>query len=72
MKIQVLTNSQTSSAAIWFNSLSKTQKEELASLDLTSPSDPIQRDVCMDWIEEHGGERPFWGYLYTTEVGQFE
>ncbi len=52
----------------WLNTLSKSQKEELAQLDFQSEGgDQLKQDIVRDWIEEHDGRRYYWGYIITED-----
>ncbi len=54
----------------WLGGLSTLQKDELARLDyesvMASEDRETIRAIVKDWIEEHGGERGYWGYFITT------
>ncbi len=51
----------------WLNNLSTEQKEELARLDYHSGDHPLYQAIAKDWIEEHDGQRYYWGYIVTRE-----
>ncbi len=69
MKIKIVDrnpNQEVNEAAKrWLETLTQTELEELARLDYNSPNDYVLADITKDWIEEHGGERSFWGSIKT-------
>ncbi len=71
MNIKVVTrsidNAQKETAARWLSTLTQSEKDELARLDYDSPNNDDLAEITKDWIEEHGGERDFWGYLRTEQ-----
>ncbi len=49
----------------WLESLSASEKNELAQLDYKSSNSEVQTEITKDWIEEHNGQRDFWGFIRT-------
>lgn len=52
---------------IWFSGLTPQQLTELNSLEKAWNQSPagedIMKGISMDWIEDNGGERGWWGYI---------